>query len=207
MSPRKVGKSIRIDEDTHKKLWKYSQSKHLDMTIIVGNFIAQGVEYDIFDGDWAKKARGDNARFAFLDDACGHLAYAKKKKDDPEGWFKCIWARDGKPPQVLNLSEDADGARDLCAKCTKHRLQLEGIIGYEEQIKVLKATVKKGAIVDVPSCVRGGRLSDDGKSLYCQQTAKYSKVERCKTLRNGANCKELRWSRIEMKGKLPEKTK
>jgi hypothetical protein len=204
---RKATKKVNVTAESHALLESYTQSKGLKMYVVLGNFIAQGVEYDIFDSDWAKKAKGDNARYTFLDKACPRLAYAKKKEADVTGWFRCVCARPGKPPQILDLSQDPNGAKDLCAKCTKHMEELEGIVSYEEQIKVLRASVKKGVIVDVPSCVRGGRLSDDGKKLYCQRSGDFFKVERCKTLQNGANCKELRWTRIEMKGQLPEEKK
>jgi hypothetical protein len=69
--------------------------------------------------------------------------------------------------------------------------------------------VNRGTIVKIPSCIHGGRLSDDGKKLYCnhpKRSAQFRDVNNwCKGLRNGANCKSLRWVTLEVKGKITEK--
>jgi len=69
--------------------------------------------------------------------------------------------------------------------------------------------VKKGTIVKIPSCIHGGRLSDDSKKIYCKNpkmSAQFRDVNNwCKGLRNGANCKGLRWATMTVKGKLTEK--
>ncbi len=109
------------------------------------------------------------------------------------------------------IGDTEDLANSVCSACNRTASIIEGIEDYERQIKELKAKVSQGTIVKVPSCIHGGQLSDDGKKMYCKDP-KVSNVYRdvhnwCKVMRNGANCKSLRWTTITAKGQFadPEK--
>jgi predicted DNA-binding protein len=129
-------------------------------------------------------------RYAFLENACPALAFGDEH-------FKCVWGRDSKTPDIKNLAKIEEDTENICKSCKR----THNII---EENKQMKEQLRKGVIIDVPACMRGGRISDDGKELYCDMILAFRKVEECKKLRNGANCQHLRWSRIQLKGSLPD---
>jgi len=125
--------------------------------------------------------------------------------------YHCIWARINKPPMSKKLSPDLDQALKVCLGCELTREILEGIAKSAREITNLRERVKAGVVIDIPSCIYGGQVSDDLKKLYCKNpkmTAQYRSVHNfCKTLKRGANCDGLRWSRVEAKGKFAEPEK
>ena len=215
MSERKGGphkiprKNVKIGENEHAKLLKYAQSKKLKMGIILTSFIDKGVEFDIYDPKWIDKLQRYTERvnaFASLDDACPALAYGEDEKG--VGVYSCVWFKEGAPPSIKILGKTEELQAKRCAACGRTEEIKKGITEYEAQIKTLKSRVAQGVIVKVPSCIHGGALSSDGKSLYCKNpklSAQNRSVENwCKVLRNGANCQSLRWATLDLKGHFAE---
>ena len=108
-------------------------------------------------------------------------------------------------PSQKKLGDGKAGdMKEVCGACVRVR----GII---EERDLLREQVKAGIVVDIPSCIHGGQVSDDGKKLYCKNgkmSAQFWSVHNwCKVLKKGANCDGLRWTRVEAKGKFadPEK--
>ena len=205
--------SLKIGEDSNDKLIGLAQSSKLTKRFIMEFFIDLGHKYGFLKDGWEGRLRDalnlvdenrsqERARnkFAALDDACPALNHDEDKKD-----FVCVWARLNKPPIVKRLGKDYDEAEIICVACGRTREILEGIAGYEDEIKTLRAEVGRGVVVRIPSCMEGGRISDDGKKLYCARTTTFVSVQNhCKVLRRGANCKSLRWTTLSVKGEFAE---
>lgn len=201
---RKATEKVDVFKEQKDKLRRYAQSKKTPMVVANSHFINVGVEYDIYDPNWAEKFQRERERvnaFAMLDEACPALQFV----DDT---FLCIWSQPGRPPQTKKLSKTLEGARQFCLGCTKTREIREGIADYETQIRTMKERAKQGVILKVPSCIEGGSVSEDLKKLYCRRTTRWMKVSKCKTLKNGmANCDALRWATVTVKGELPDAKK
>ena len=136
-----------------------------------------------------EKALNMENRFEVLEDPCPALCFI----DDH---YECWWGRLANTPNKTKIGKTEDAVREGCKACKK-TLEFKGI--KEENIE-LKKRLSKNVIVKVPSCTQGGRLSEDGKSLWCYLTKEYRNVHKtCKVLLNGANCKHLRWTTIETK--------
>ena len=119
---------------------------------------------------------------------------------DKDGFVCCRNA-----PSQKKLGDGKSGdMKEVCGACVR----IKGII---EERDLLREQVKAGIVVDIPSCIHGGQLSDDGKKLYCKNAkmpAQYRSVKNwCKVRKKGANCDGLRWTRVEAKGKFAEPEK
>ena len=140
-------------------------------------------------------------KYESLDDACPLLCYLEKDQA-PKKKGKGFYCLKRVPKEDLLGNGTMEAQKKYCDAC-KFR---DGII---DRNKELIKKVKRGFVVKIPSCIYGGRLSDDGKKLYCnhpKRSAQFRDVNNwCKGLRNGANCKGLRWSMITVKGMLMEK--
>lgn len=134
-------------------------------------------------------------KFAFLDNSCPALCQGDKE-------YLCVWGREGRPPQITKLGIERSSISDICDSC-KETLKLK------EENKQLKAQIEHGVVVQIPSCANGGRISDDGKKLWCPRTMQYEDVHKwCKVLKGGANCEHLRWTQIVAKDAYkPEKNR
>lgn len=221
-APRKGGPhkekriQVPIGEESNEKLIELAQSSKLSKKWIMEFFIDLGFKYGFLNKGWEGRLRDalnlvdenmslESARnkFAALDDACPALNHDEDEKD-----FVCVWARFNKPPIVKRLGKSYDDAEIICVACGRTREILEGIRGYEHEIKTLRAEVGRGVVVRIPSCMEGGRISDDGKKLYCARSTTFVSVQNhCKVLRRGANCKSLRWTVLNVKGEFAEPQK
>lgn len=133
-------------------------------------------------------------RFDILGDGCPARTYI----DDH---YECTWGRKGKTPDTKKIGISDQAMNNRCSACKK-------TLDMKEKIYTMEQRLAKGVIVDIPNCIHGGKLSNDGKKLYCKNPHMLSQnrdVEKwCKVVRNGANCESLRWTRIAVKGKLPD---
>ena len=201
-------KSIKVDEETHAMYVKIAQSSKLDMGMLARYFAELCLKYNFIDPEWKSKiteamAQVEMNRFQFLHD-CGAVATAKDSKD--KFIYRCVWNQNNRPPQIKQLGDTEEMASAACSACNKTRSIIEGIDEYEKQIERLAAQVKSGVVVKVPSCIHGGRISDDGKTLYCKNPkfeARNRSVENwCKVMIKGANCHSLRWATLVVKGRF-----
>lgn len=210
-------KEIKLSPEDHAKYLKESQRLHKeDVTMgeMAGYFIDLHLEYDFYNPEWKSKiteamAQVDANKYSFLSD-CPAVAVGKDSKG--KFVYQCVWqTKRNSPPLRKILGDTEELANAVCRACNKTASINEGVDDYVRQIEKLKEQVQHGGVVKVPSCIHGGRLSDDGKKLYCKDpkmSAQNQVVDTwCKTLRDGANCKSLRWTTIHMKGKLLDSEK
>ena len=131
--------------------------------------------------------------YKMLDDACiflDHLYFTDSKKTG-------LYCTENAPKHIRLGDGSIQDAEKLCKSCRIKK-------GLIEENKKLKQQIESNTVIPIPSCTQGGRLSDDGKKLWCQRTMQYEDVHKwCKVVKNGANCEYLRWTQIEVKGKLP----
>jgi len=139
-----------------------------------------------------------DADYTFFENPCPALTYGTT--DDPQ--YECVWGREGRTPDIKKLGKDLTKIKYRCQSCTK-------TLELKKENRDLREQITKGMIMKIPSCILGGKISEDGKKLYCNMVYEYRDAHKvCKTLKNlknGANCKNLRWTTITVKGKLPEK--
>jgi len=211
--PRKEPtKTVRISVKHHGVLdiqSKKYKKPSLSMKEILEWLIDLNEEHDLVTVGWKKRINESldqydvnekKNRFAMLDDACP----AYQLVDE---FFMCIWAQKNKPPQIKKLSKDPVEALKVCKGCLKTREILEGIESYEETIRNLKVRAKAGIVVSIPRCDLPSDLSDDGLSFWCRRQAKNMTVDKCKTLRKGQPCMNLKWIKVPVKGELTEPEK
>lgn len=197
-------KTVVLKPDIHALLWKKHEETGQSMKELAARYVEAGCLWDLETDDWTakieaakegKQIRVDENRFQILDSDCPALAWTKK-----DGFVCC---RNAPTQKKLGDGLESDMS-SVCSACER----IKGVI--EERDK-LREQVKHGMIVDLPSCIHGGKVTEDGKKIYCQNpelSAQYRDVNKfCKVLRNGANCSSLRWTRIEVKGKFADPKK
>jgi len=211
----KISKNVGLDDDSQEKLVTLTQSSKWNKKTLVKYLINLCMEFRFDKDGWKvrlnealEKVNVDN--FKFLSD-CPAVAVGKDSKG--KFIYRCVWSKkaQGRPPDIKVLGDTESLANSACTGCNRTESILKGIDDYVKQIAELRKEVSQGAIVKVPSCIHGGQLSDDGKKLYCKDkdlSAQYRDVHKhCKVLRNGANCKSLRWTTIHAKGKFADPKK
>ena len=129
-------------------------------------------------------------RFKFLD-ACPGVIFLHQDDDKKEGFY-CVH----KAPTQKKLGDGSpEDARKICEACQT----IKGII---DQNELITKQLKDGFTVRIPFCANGGKLTTDLQRIWCPISTDYKTVTKCKTLRNGANCKHLRW--IEAEAQRPQ---
>jgi uncharacterized protein (DUF4415 family) len=193
--------TLRISEDANEKLVNRAQITKLKKKMIVETLIDLDVQYKLTSPGWETRlnealdiVRRD--RFKNLDTACPALNFSENK------WV-CVWARQGKTPQTKVLGVTEEGADAICQACGK---TMKLITEYEGQLDKMKAQMRRGAVFEIPQCLDGGILNDDGIHIYCKRSTTKIKVTKCKTMRKGAPCQYLKWINIGVKGKFSEET-
>lgn len=169
---------------------------------IIEILIMENEEHGIVEEGWERKVNKKKGEA----DISPHIS--RLKPDDcpaladtwKDGFVCCL-----KAPSQKKLGDGNSGdKKQVCGAC----IRIKGII---EERDLLREQVKAGIVVDIPSCIHGGQVSDDGKKLYCKNSnmeARYRSVKNwCKVLKKGANCDGLRWTRVEAKGKFAEPEK
>jgi len=140
-------------------------------------------------------------KYKSLDDACP-LLVSLNEEEVPKKKGEGFYCLKRSPKEDKLGSGTIEAQKKYCDACQFR----DGIIDYNKE---LIKKVERGTIVKIPSCIYGSQLSDDGKKLYCKNpkmSAQFRDVNNwCKNLRNGANCKGLRWATMTVKGKLTEK--
>lgn len=170
MSERKGGehktprKNIKIGEDSHAKLLKYAQSSGLKMSVILEEFIAKGVKYDITDQNWIEKLRKFDERvnrYAGLDGACDGLAYGED--EEGKGIYSCVWFREGRPPQIRILGKTESLMISRCAACGRTEEIAKGFKERDLRIRELEVELgsKSSERLKIPKCNRGAVLNHD----------------------------------------------
>ena len=201
-SKRSRKKTTNLEDEAHALLSAKAEATGLSKQELASKYISIGVSYNLQDQDWEeriKKNIEETERPArakrIKSEDCPALA-----ETDKDGFVCCRNA-----PSQKKLGDGKSGdMKEVCGACVR----IKGII---EERDLLREQVKAGIVVDIPSCIQGGRLSDDGKRLYCKNpklTAQYRSVKNwCKVMKKGANCDGLRWTRVDAKGKFadPEK--
>jgi len=125
----------------------------------------------------------------FLKNACPALV-------ELEDGYHCVI----KAPQQKKLGDGS--LKDARLICEAH----DEIMKLKNENQLLKNELSKVKVIKIPSCMLGGRLSEDGTQIHCPRGNVNRNVDVenwCKILKNGANCDHLNWSTIEVKGKLP----
>ena len=196
--------SVLLSPDIHDLLRKKHEETGVFMKDLASIYVEAGCLWSLETEDWTakieaaregKQTRVDKNRFRILDSDCPALAWTEK-----DGFVCC---RNAPTQKKLGDGLETDMS-SVCSACER----IKGVI--EERDK-LREQVKHGTIVDLPSCIHGGKVSEDGKSIYCKNpklSAKYRDVNKfCKVLRNGANCSSLRWTRVTVKGKFADPKK
>lgn len=115
--------------------------------------------------------------------------------------WECTWGRTGKTPDTKKIGISDEARDERCSACKK-------TLDLKDRLLTLEEKVAKGFVADIPSCIHGGQISDDGKKIYCKHPKmipQYRDVKKwCRVVRNRANCEALRWSKVHIKGKLPD---
>jgi len=169
----------------------------------------------MLDPDWEARVKAldevhTNAnRYEGLDDPniCEQMTFANK-------YFVCVQGEYGKLIKTNKLSKDFSESLNLCSKCQISRTQKRELKNALNELKTTKEKYANGINARIPSCVRGGQLSTDGKKIMCKDPKKspqYRDVNKfCKIIKGGANCEYLRWTTIMIQGKqfeLDEKSR
>jgi len=209
---KKARKTVKISETHNEKLIAMAQSAK-QPTMTKRDFLEYLIdlcdEFHFEKPGWRERfnegldkidAVREKNRFDVLDDSCPAFQLVDE-------FFMCIWAKKDSPPKSKKLSKDLTEALKVCQGCVRTREILEGIEGYEETIRSLKAKAKSGIVVSIPRCDFPSELSDDGLSFWCSRQQKYMTVEKCKTLRKGQPCRNLKWIKVPVKGELAEPEK
>ena len=197
-----VRRTTGLDENSYNLLEAKKDATGKTGKELASEYISKGILWNLQDEGWEK-------RIAQSLDEIEKPARVKRIKSedcpaladtDKDGFVCCRNA-----PTQKKLGDGKSGdMKEVCGACVR----IKGII---EERDLLREQVKAGIVVDIPSCIHGGRLSDDGKKLYCKNAkmqAQFRSVHKwCKVLKKGANCDGLRWTRVEAKGKFakPEK--
>ena len=195
-------KTVRISEEAHALLLAKKDATGKSVLELASEYVSLGVLYNLQDGGWEERIKKSleeiekPARVKRIkSEDCPALAEINKV-----GFVCCRNA----PTQKKLGDGESEDMKAVCGACVR----VKGLI---EERDLLREQVKAGIVVDIPSCIHGGRLSEDSKKLYCQNAkmiAQYRSVKNwCKVMKKGANCDGLRWTRVEAKGKFadPEK--
>ena len=195
-------KTTNIEDDAHALLLAKSEATGKSRIELASQYISLGVLYNLQDEGWEERIKKSLEEIEkparekrIKSEDCPALA-----DTDKDGFVCCRNA-----PSQKKLGDGKSGdMKEVCGACVR----IKGII---EERDLLREQVKAGIVVDIPSCMHGGRLSDDGKKLYCKNSkmiAQFRSVHKwCKTLKKGANCDGLRWTRVEAQGKFAEPEK
>ena len=189
--PYKRGKvfTISMNEDDKLLLETLSKRHKLPMNEIVGYLVGLCDKYNLMSGDWETRLLGDDKKredYTRLEGSCPALTIADMD-------WKCIWGRDGKPPEIKKLSKDFDEALEICAACAKTlKIKLENE-SYQVRVQELEAklNVRSTEKFKVPVCNYGGTLAGDGVSFSaCRlNPGKLTSIENyCKVRMNGKPC-------------------
>ena len=201
-SKRSRKKTTNLEDEAHALLSAKSEATGISLQELASQYISLGVLYNLQDEGWEdriKKSLEEIEKPARVkrikSEDC--LALAETEKD---GFVCCRNA-----PSQKKLGDGKSGdMKEVCGACVR----VKGII---EERDLLREQVKAGIVVDIPSCIHGGQVSDDGKKLYCKNPnmpAQYRSVNNwCKVMKKGANCDGLRWTRVEAQGKFAERKK
>ena len=181
----------------------------ISMGEMAGFFMDLHLQYDFYDPEWKSKiekamALVNHNKYLHLDESeCPALQYDKDN-------YLCVWGIENSPPRITKLGKTEEEKVARCSGCSK-TLELKRKL--KAKADQLKEIVTNGIILDIPSCTYGGRTQKEGDKieLYCKNpkmSARYVSVHKlCKTLKAGANCDGLRWTRHTIKGKLPNPEK
>lgn len=197
-----VRRTARLTEEAHALLLAKKEATGKSVIELASEYVSLGVLYNLQDAGWEERIKKSleeiekPARVKRIKaDDCVALA-----ETDKDGFVCCRNA-----PSQKKLGDGKSGdMKEVCGACVR----VKGII---EERDLLREQVKAGIVVDIPSCIHGGQVSDDGKKLYCKNPklpAQYRSVHNwCKVKNKGANCEALRWTRVDAKGKFadPEK--
>jgi len=197
-----VRRTTEIDENTYRILKAKKDATGKTAKELASEYISKGVLWNLQAEGWEKRIAESLEEIEeparekrIISEDCPALAEINKV-----GFVCC---RNAPTQKKLGDGESKD-MKAVCGACVRVR----GII---EERDLLREQVKAWIVVDIPSCIHGGRLSDDGKKLYCKNskmTAQFRSVHKwCKLLKKGANCDGLRWTRVEAKGKFAEPEK
>ena len=163
--PYKRGKVHKVELKAEDKaiLEKLAMRHKLSMKEIAGYLIVLCDKYDLMEGDWQARLKGeeeDRDRYTGLEGACGNMTFAKED-------YICVRAVLGKPPSIKKLSDTIDEALGICAICeedTRKKLDrdltLERVHELETQLEVRASEKFK-----VPNCNYGAHLADNGSSF------------------------------------------
>jgi len=107
--------------------------------------------------------------------------------------WKCLWAREGKPPQIKKLAKDLHDALSACKSCDKTGKILRHNAELKNQIIVLESRLdeKSNKTFKAPVCNYGGTLSRDGLTFSgCRLSPGklVSVMEYCKKRMGGRPC-------------------
>lgn len=192
-------KTVRISEEAHALLLAKKDATGKSVLDLASEYVSLGVLYNLQDVGWEERIQKSLEEIEkparakrIKSEDCPALA-----DTDKDGFVCCRNA----PTQKKIGDGKSEDMKEVCGACVR----VKGII---EERDLLREQVKAGIVVDIPSCIHGGRLSDDGKKLYCKNskmTAQFRSVHKwCKVSKRGANCDGLRWSRVEAQGKFGE---
>ena len=176
----KKARTYRIPEDTLDKLEALSKARGKNQTDTIIDLIENAEATDI-------------PRYQWLDDACPLLYHLNEQEAPKQGeGFYCLAGS----PKVTKLGSGIDtAAKKYCKACQFKK-------GILKQNELMTKQLKDGFTVRIPFCTNGGKLTTDLQRIWCPISSDYKTVTKCKTLRNGANCKHLRW--IDAEAKQPQ---
>lgn len=186
---------IRVEEDAKDKAIALSQRYGMAMKVVVSSLIDLCVDYDLLKEGWDERLNAamslgeiqiQKNRYAELENPCAGLFFADKN-------WKCLWAREGKPPQIRILAKDLSEAIDACHSCDKTGKILKHNMELKNQITVLESRLeeKSNKTFKAPVCHYGATLSRDGLTFSgCRLSPGklVSVMEYCKKRSNGRPC-------------------
>lgn len=187
--------SVTIFSDVDKILIDLAQKRGEPKRTIASMMITRGNEINILDEGYNERA--DAVReagkiqiqknyYAGLERPCPGMFYA----DDA---WKCLWAREGKPPQIKKLAKDLHDALNACKSCDKTGKILKHNAELKNQITVLESRLeeKSNKTFKAPVCNYGATLSRDGLTFSgCRLSPGklVSVMEYCKKRMSGRPC-------------------
>ncbi len=186
---------ILVEKDVKDKAIVLSQRYKLPLRAVVSTLVDLCADYDLLKPGWEERLNAamdkgeikiQKKRYAELDDPCPGMFFAD------EVW-KCLWAREGKPPQIKKLAKDISDALNACASCDKTRKIIKQNLELLNKVSKLESKLENGrAREEHTYCKDGGWYDDKTGRINCKKMDVWQDQDRCFTMWNGKPCPSLR---------------
>jgi hypothetical protein len=163
-SPRSTV-TIRIEFEAREKLRSLSKRYDLTQNDILTILFDMCDQHDLLRKDWqdrltAALERGQREieALAYYEDPnkCPAIAKGSEK-------YKCVWGREGKPPQIRVLEADFQASLEVCKKCKVTLQIMQEAEGLRSKVDQLTNQLERKAkeSFKVPICHKGATLNEN----------------------------------------------